>query len=429
MERGARRVSECLFVIMKRYHVWVAGILGAFTLNIASQSHSGIPYEENENQQTQSYRIKSLFHEFQIHEKAISDFLPQQSSAVYWEISPRTIHELRKIVQIAYQENMPLRIRARGHSLNSSSLPRANEMLIRTNQLTEMRYEEEGTVTAGAGIPLWTIQSHLAQYGLALPVINDGFSGPSLGGYISAGGIGLGSAVYGGFWENVAEIKLIDGQGNLLTVDRDDDLFSWLFGSMGQLGIIVEAKLDVLSNGDSNAIHAQYPMNLVVSPREVEKLDRIDLPIEEGRQRVVWFTLFIPPDKEDIASAHLIGLEGQFNAALRFEPRSKYPIKFRSFNPPLIYPKHESFLAIGIWGYPREGQDDVEGQLYKMENAFLQLAINNGYQRYIQTELAKGQEIYERYFDKRIFDAFRALKEKLDPKFILNRDSVFPTGY
>src|SRR5207247_426446 len=125
------------------------------------------------------------------------------SSETFCEVSPTSIDEVCEIVRLAYRYNIPLRIRGRGHTLNGSSLPCENELTIQTSNLCEIQFTEGGTVTIGAGLVLWTLRSYLNTYKYTLPVVNDGYPGPSVGGYISAGGFGIGSMFYGCFCGNV----------------------------------------------------------------------------------------------------------------------------------------------------------------------------------------------------------------------------------
>ena len=66
-----------------------------------------------------------------------------------------------------------------------------------------------------------------------------------MGGFVAAGGFGPGSRTAGGFSNNVAELTMVDGRGRLQRLSRDEALIPWLFGAMGQLGIVVEAQLEV----------------------------------------------------------------------------------------------------------------------------------------------------------------------------------------
>ncbi len=159
----------------------------------------------------------------------------------FCEVSPISI------VQLAGEHGIPLRTRGRGHALNGSSLPQKSELTVNTRNLTKASLQPDGTVAVGGGAVLWMVDEWLRTAGLSLPVVNDGYAGPSVGGFVAAGGFGPGSATAGGFWNNVSELTIVGGQGQIQRLGRDAPLFPWLFGAMGQLGIIVEAKLDTVA--------------------------------------------------------------------------------------------------------------------------------------------------------------------------------------
>ena len=79
--------------------------------------------------------------------------------------------------------------------------------------------------------------------GFKLPIYPGGCQGntsPTVGGFISGGGISFNNSYkYGGFWENVLEITIINGYGEKKIYNHNDEIFPWLFANYGQLGVIV----------------------------------------------------------------------------------------------------------------------------------------------------------------------------------------------
>ena len=119
---------------------------------------------------------------------------------------------------------------------------------------------KNAAVTAGAGIPIALLNEFIMKESdYALPVANGGGIGPSIGGFFSAGGISYTSEKYGGFWNHVLEVTLVIGNGKIIHVKPDNEIFPWIFGSMGQLGIITEAKLALVPV--KNMHDPAYPLN------------------------------------------------------------------------------------------------------------------------------------------------------------------------
>lgn len=376
----------------------------------------------------QSASVLDLFAEFRPHivPGKLSDFsglhTPEDSCL---EVAPRGADTLARIVQLACVHDIALRIRAQGHSLNGSSLPREKELLVSTRNLRRVRFEEPGSVTVGSGVVLWVLQRILRRYGYDLPVLNDGYPGPTVGGYTAAGGFGPRSSVYGGFWENVLEMRFVDGRGNLHRVTPADALFPWLFGSMGQLGVQIDARLAIVAYKGPGEL-PPYPAGTTLQAPE---LVNPPIPPEFDRsagERLFWFTLFTPDEYLDDAQQALAALERQHTTALRFQERYQYPIRQLGRVAPLVYPYARPFTATGAWGWLIDGHKQGIAALNAFDRDFMALATGTPhYRRYVQSELPCAPDVYLHCFGETIYAALRQHKAELDPRAILNRSTVF----
>lgn len=376
----------------------------------------------------QAESLREAFAQFRpaLLERPLADFSGLRSSVeLACEVAPRTAGTAARIVRLAYELGVPLRTRAQGHSLNGSSLPRPGELLLAARDIRHVRFDAPGTVTAGGGVVLWILQYFLRRQGFGLPVLNDGYAGPTVGGYLAAGGFGPRSALHGGFWDNVLEVRLIDGRGEQHVVKPDDARFPWLFGSMGQLGVFYEARLAIVPL-DASGPPPDYPAGkTLTAPQLVEPR----VPPEfaaEGDESLFWFTLFVPDEHLDQAHLELTELEKRHRAALRFQERYRYPIRQRGRVAPLVYPEDRPFTATGAWGWLRDKSDAGTQRLLEFDSDFMALAQSRPYyRRYVQSELPSGPGIYERCFGPQTCASFRRLKSELDPRGLLNRGSVF----
>lgn len=359
-------------------------------------------------------------------ERALSDFSGLRFGAAgYCEVAPRTAGVVSQIVQAARERGVPLRLRAQGHSLNGATLPDAGELLVSTRNFRGVRFEEPGTVTAGCGVVLWILQYLLRRHGFDLPVLNDGYPGPSIGGYLAAGGFGPRSSLYGGFWDNVREVLMIDGSGLLRRIGVGDALFPWLFGSMGQLGVFVAAKLAIIPRPD--VPRAPYPAgHTQIAPELAAPKVPPEFAIGE-EESLFWFTLFVPDEELEPALRRLSDLESAHSSALRFQERYRYPIRNRGSMPPLIYPQARPITATGAWGWLSDKSAGGVEKLLEFDRQFGALAASEPhYRRYVQSELPAGPDVYERCFGLQAYGEFRRLKAELDPAMLLNRGTVFP---
>ncbi len=149
----------------------------------------------------------------------------------------------------------------------------------------------EYTFTALAGTPLAVVQAALAEHGQYLPfdppLVE---AGATLGGTIASGLSGSGRYRYGGVRDFLLGVKFIDGRGQLVQgggkVVKNAagfDLPKLLVGSLGRLGVMVEATFKVfpqppayatlVSPCDGLAEAVAHVQELTVAPVDIDALD------------------------------------------------------------------------------------------------------------------------------------------------------------
>jgi hypothetical protein len=361
------------------------------------------------------------------------------STTPYLVCYPDSIQQVQELIRQCKTDSGSIRVRASGHTFNGCTLPRTGETLVRTNDLNWYRFEERSTVTVGAGALVWDIRDMAAEQNLDMPVYNGGWAGPSLGGYISAGGFGKGSLsdVHGGLWENILSITLVDGQGEVRTISRGQEQFKWLFGSYGQLGIIVEAKLKLIPNHPSAVL--AYPKG---SSGRIPRVQEED-PAENDRQVpateniLFWFSLLISPDQEALAWKEMTEFcrrypgivvpdGGWAGPEMNGEPIGyHYNINFHTFNPPLVYPIDESFIVMGVMSLINIHHQDNNDVILKIETDFIDIATRNDFKLYSQAENIGRNVDYKNYYSDVIYNRFKTLKIDFDPSRIINPGVVF----
>jgi FAD/FMN-containing dehydrogenase len=332
-----------------------------------------------------------------------------RGAAPYNEVIPTTLAEVQDVVGAAFRQGVPLRIRGRGHSMTGASLPRSGELLLRTEGLRGHRFLGEGAVVAGAGLVLDDLRRIVEAKDLRLPVHNAGGPGPTVGGFLAAGGFGEGSARHGGFWETVLEVTLVDGTGKVRRVRPGERLFPWLFGSMGQLGVFVETTIRLVRPSSRPPVGTQE--GGAEGPRDPEG--------------PYWLTLFVRDERLPGALADLESLRSQYATRLSARPVRRYPVRFLRLAAPLVFPEDTSFTALFTsWTIrPGAGSGDLEGLVAELDAL---VARTPGYRRYVQSDLRPRGFDHSRYFGGRVFARFAELKRELDPQRLLNRGEVFP---
>jgi len=355
------------------------------------------------------------------------------SVAPYPVFYPQNIEQLQEMVRICGENKICIRLRASGHTFNGCSLPRSNELLVRPDFLDSFAFNAPGTVDVGAGSVVWDIRDLVNDYGFDLPVCNGGWAGPTLGGYISAGGFGQGksSATHGGLWENIDGIVLVNGSAKICEILNSDSRFPWLFGSYGQLGLIAQARLKLIPLKRNPT--PDYPLGRkgkVARRQKTDPKEHDSRPDEEIR-RLFWFSLLVSPEKEGRGWADLAKFARQFPNEIKPEGGWMgpliggqpigcfYSILHKNFHPPLIYPRQETFYVMALLARLPTGETNRQRTL-EIEHYFIELARNSGHRLYLQAENI-GRTIHlPDYYGPQTFEKFLELKAEFDPKDLFN---------
>jgi|GEM_PF-1474201 len=408
-----------------------------------------------------------------------------KSSVVYEEVYPHSLEELQHTIKKARNVNQPIRVRGSGHTLSGASLPHKGELLIRLGRLNHFRFEKENELTVGSGAILWDVRDFLLSYGFLLPVYNGGWGGPTVGGFINAGGMGLRrnlvfvpasvprehlssheeekaleqriedirrehksmidteslSAIHGGFWENVLSVTAVDGLGQVHTIDRNHEDFPWFFASFGQLGIIVEARLKILPENELNL--SVYPLGEEgrIPCQQPEDPVLCDLPpASNGMNHLYWFSYLVSCDQEQQVwdelsfwiQRHVQVLKpigGWVGPSIDGVPIGyRYRVTFKNFHPPLLFPKSEDFLLIGVMTTLPVGLEHFDTKIFSIEKDFTEIALRNDFKLYPQAENAGRGIDYTTYYSRKTYAKFEQLKRKYDPDGLLNPGLFFNRG-
>jgi FAD-dependent halogenase len=370
------------------------------------------------------------------------DYGKLHASAAPWlQAVPDGVDGALALVRAARERGRALRVRGSGHTFSGASLPRAGEVLVRTQGLDHYAFEQPGTLRAGAGAVVWDIRDLAREHGYDLPVFNGGWAGPTLGGYLCAGGFGKSglSETAGGLWENVVRVRLIDGHGELRTIARSDPAFRWLFGGYGQLGLIVDAELTLIPYAERQ-VAPVYPLGVAgrIPRRQVDD-PRVndEVPGARDAKRLFWFTLLVSPAQEASAWAGLHELVRRFPGELVPDggwagPEQDgvpigyhYVIRFHEFNPPLVYPHAETFYVVGVMSRLHSGDAASNARVREIELAFNAMARERGLRLYLQAENVGGDLDLDAYYGDAVMTRFRALKHEFDPAGLFNGGVVF----
>ncbi|MBX7184889.1 MAG: FAD-binding protein [Vicinamibacteria bacterium] len=195
---------------------------------------------------------------------------------------PSTVVEIQQIVQQAANAGGKIRTQGAGHSF-SQLLPTAGTLLS-LDQLKLPIVENGAQVTVPGGIRLKDLIKELRKRGRGLRNLGS-ITEQSIAGATATGTHGTGLRL-GAIHTQIAAMKLVDGQGQLRTIDGSGpkDLAAARL-SLGALGIITEVTLETVPD-----YRLEYNAYLC---RLDDVLGRIDQLNQENERMLFWW--FLPP--------------------------------------------------------------------------------------------------------------------------------------
>ncbi|MFO7563395.1 MAG: FAD-binding protein [Enhygromyxa sp.] len=191
---------------------------------------------------------------------------------------PGNVEELVEIVAEARQKGTRVVARGMGHSVFGQSQVLDGRLV----DMSSMRrvWVEDDFAIAEAGASWSDVVRVTVAHGLTPKVLTD-YIGLSVGGTLSVGGIGGSSFRFGSQTDQVRELTVVTGTGDLrkCSATRDSDLFDAVRGGLGQLGVITHAKLP-LAQAPSHVRHYRIPYatvtNLLVDLDQLAAEGRMD---------------------------------------------------------------------------------------------------------------------------------------------------------
>jgi FAD/FMN-containing dehydrogenase len=170
-------------------------------------------------------------------------------------LKPHSVDDVVRLVAYANKRGLKIAMRGQGHSQYGQSQA-AGGVVIDSSTLNSVRWHGSDTVDAQPGA-LWGEVAKVTLEKLLTPPVMPDAMMLTVGGTLSVGGIGETTYRYGAQVDNVLELDVITGAGELVTCspDGNGELFNMTLAGVGQCGIIVRARLRLVAAPRFIAIH------------------------------------------------------------------------------------------------------------------------------------------------------------------------------
>lgn len=157
----------------------------------------------------------------------------------------RDAAEVAKVVRWCREHGVPIVGRGQGHTQTGQSTTDGGVLIDTSSMATIHEVDEDAlTVTCGAGLVWRDLVHHVVPRGLVPPTLTNNL-GVTVGGTLSVAGLGVASFRYGAQVDNVLELEVVAGTGEIFRCSPDEnrDLFDVVRSGLSQFGIITRAKL------------------------------------------------------------------------------------------------------------------------------------------------------------------------------------------
>src|SRR3712207_963458 len=158
-------------------------------------------------------------------------------------LRPASVPDVIQALRFCCDQGLPVAARGQGHS-TAGQAQVAGGLVIDMSTLQSIGPIEDGLVRVQGGATWRQILNKTVPLGWSPPVL-PGFTGLSVGGTLSMGGIGAACFRHGAQVDNVLALEVVTGEGELRRCSPSEhpELFFAALGGIGQYGVIVEATL------------------------------------------------------------------------------------------------------------------------------------------------------------------------------------------
>ena len=270
-------------------------------------------------------------------------------------LKPGSVSDVVKLVRFARRNNIEVAARGQGHSTQGQAQVEAGVVVDMATLATVHEINPTNALVDGGTRWLDLLTQTIPQ-GLTPPTLVD-FLELSIGGTLSLGGIGSQAFRFGPNVDNVLELQVVTGEGELVSssATHNKTLFDAARSGLGQFGLIVRARVRLIPAPSNARLYHAFYSSLPAFLSDLETL------IDDGRFDTVQG--FAVPDG---AGSWLFQLETTKYFSPGNEPDDASLLSGLAFNPgtqsaqDMTYFDYLNRLAplvaflrqIGVWDFP-----------------------------------------------------------------------------
>lgn len=195
-------------------------------------------------------------------------------------LEPGSVADVAAMIEFCGPRRIPVAPRGQGHQTDGQAQV-SGGLVIDMRPLNAITVDPAArTATVGAGAVWSAVLTASLAHGLTPPVFTD-YIELSIGGTLSAGGIGGASQHYGALVDNVVELEVVTGTGELVACSptRRADLFYAALAGLGQVAVITRATVPLIpAPASARQYSLTYPslQALTAAQRRVVRDGRFD---------------------------------------------------------------------------------------------------------------------------------------------------------
>jgi hypothetical protein len=206
-------------------------------------------------------------------------------------LRPGSVEDVVKLVRFAREHNIRVAGRGKGHTAFGQSQAEAGVVIDMTT-LNQIHSVGADAAVVDAGVVWRDLLMTTVPAGLTPPVLTD-YTRLTVAGTLSVGGISGRSYVHGAQVDNVLELQVVTGEGELVTCSESENrsLFEAALAGLGLCAVIVRATIRLIPVGErARTLRFFYPdvpsmladLRFLITAERFDHIRGMSVPTPEG---------------------------------------------------------------------------------------------------------------------------------------------------